>query len=166
MGLPLYSTSDWKVQHFLLVWDFRLVQSDFASAHVETGLWVQREWSWVTAETFEGLTLLRYKWKNAFNHAVPRGSETSWQNCSNYVFLNAENQLCFIFLLLSENCSVTVQTSVIFISFIEIACIYLLEELDTLWPSKGAQLILNLLGQRRRSNSEQSLWHIFVLSFD
>lgn len=80
---------------------------------------------------------------------------------SNYVFLNTENHLCFIFLLLSANCSVTVQTSVTFISLLETASIYLLAEQDMLWPLKGAQLILNLiaLGQRRIS-SWQSLWYI------
>lgn len=46
--------------------------------------------------------------------------------------VNTENPLCFIFLLLSANCSFAVQTSVIFISFIEIESISLLAGLDTL----------------------------------
>ena len=111
-------------------------------------------------ETFEGLTLLRYKGKNTFKHAVPKGSETSWQSCSNYVFLNTENQLCFILLLLSANCSVTVQTSVIFISLLEIASIYLLAELDTLTFERCATDFESF-----RSKKEEQFWTVFMIHF-
>lgn len=91
-----------------------------------------------------------------FKQAVSKGSETSWQSWKS----------CFIFFLLSANRSVSVQISVICISLPEMASIYFLAELDTLWPSKGAQLGLNLLvlGQRRSGSSGQSLIHFhFVL---
>lgn len=38
MVLPLYTLLQWKVQHLLLLCDFRLAQTDFASADMERGL--------------------------------------------------------------------------------------------------------------------------------
>lgn len=52
MALPLHSMLHKEVQHFLLLWDFRVSQSDFAPAHIQAGLRMQREWSWVMTETF------------------------------------------------------------------------------------------------------------------
>lgn len=38
MALPLHNTLHKKVQHFLLLQDFRVSQSDFAPAHIQAGL--------------------------------------------------------------------------------------------------------------------------------
>lgn len=79
MVLPLYTILQWKVQHLFLLCDFRLAQADFAPADMERPL---TECSTeVVTEIWESQTLLSYKWKNMFKHAVPKGSETSWQSC-------------------------------------------------------------------------------------
>lgn len=45
MVLPLYTISQWKVQHLFLVCDFRLAQTNFAPADMERGLWLSAAWA-------------------------------------------------------------------------------------------------------------------------
>lgn len=98
-----------------------------------------------------------------FRQAFLKGLETSWQSCWNYIFLNTEKStmLCFPPLVCKLFCYCS-NTSAFYFCSQDIKYLFTRTGTCTVWPSKGVQLILNILVLVER---KEQFWTTFMKHF-